>query len=213
MRKRESGFVGFREKCGPVSVFLCRPAVPISEDAAVGAYKDDVIPLSISDRYGVERFIAREGKAGSPCLGGERGPSNDAESLGYRVARPSVFEEILFRDFRNVPYGARMVWRIGRPAACLFRGRPPRQKAGLAVGGSPDPVVSDERKERFPERFYFRNPSIPAPNSAKSYLTGSEASSVRSEAVISSTAFQSFCFRASSPSARPIWPVCTSSGR
>lgn len=50
MRKRESGFVGFREKCGPVSVFLCRPAVPISEDAAVGAYKDDVIPLSISDR-------------------------------------------------------------------------------------------------------------------------------------------------------------------
>ena len=161
----------------------------------------------------VERFIAREGKAGSPCLGGERGPSNDAESLGYRVARPSVFEEILFRDFRNVPYGARMVWRIGRPAACLFRGRPPRQKAGLAVGGSPDPVVSDERKERFPERFYFRNPSIPAPNSAKSYLTGSEASSVRSEAVISSTAFQSFCFRASSPSARPIWPVCTSSGR
>ena len=52
-----------------------------------------------------------------------------------------------------------------------------------------------------------------APNSAKSYLTGSEASSVRSEAVISSTAFQSFCFRTSSPSARPIWPVCTSSGR
>ena len=36
LRKRESGFVGFREKCGPVSVFLCRPAVPISEDAAVG---------------------------------------------------------------------------------------------------------------------------------------------------------------------------------
>ena len=82
-----------------------------------------------------------------------------------------------------------MVWRIGRPAACLFRGRPPRQKAGLAVGGSPDPVVSDERKERFPERFYFRNPSIPAPNSAKSYLTGSEASSVRSEAVISPVVF------------------------
>lgn len=63
---------------------------------------------------GVERFIAGEGKAGSPCLGGERGPSNDAESLGYRVARPSVPEDSLFGTFgiflagRNVPYGARM---------------------------------------------------------------------------------------------------------
>ena len=161
----------------------------------------------------VERFIAREGKAGSPCLGGERGPSNDAESLGYRVARPSVFEDILFRDFRNVPYGARMVWRIGRPAACLFRGRPPRQKAGLAVGGSPDPVVSDERKERFPERFYFRNPSIPAPNSEKSYRAGSSASNARRASVSSSTARQSFWRRPSSPSARAVSPTWTSSGR
>lgn len=57
------------------------------------------------------------------------------------------------------------------------------------------------------------NPSIPAPNRAKSYRTGSQASSVRSAAVTSSTARQSFWRRRSSPSARATSPVWTSSGR
>lgn len=157
--------------------------------------------------------LQRKG-VGLPCFGGERGPSNDAEKpRATGVARPGS---------RGNP--------VSGPSECSLRGEnglanrttcclsvprkiPRDERQASQSAGSPDPVVSDERKERFPERFYFRNPSIPAPNSAKSYLTGSEASSVRSEAVISSTAFQSFCFRTSSPSARPIWPVCTSSGR
>lgn len=154
MRKRESGFVGFRKKCGPVSVFPLPAGCPdFGRCCRRGVQGRRYTSFHIRPS-GVERFIAGEGKAGSPCLGGERGPSNDAESLGYRVARPSVFEEILFRDFRNVPYGARMVWRIGRPAACLFRGRPPRQKAGLAVGGSPI------RSFRTSGRNAFRSDSI-----------------------------------------------------
>lgn len=170
---------------------------------------------------GVEGFIAGEGKAGAACLGGEHGPSNDAESLGYRVTRPSVPEDSLFRDLRNIPCGAEECSLRGEDGlanrtACRFsvpwKTRRDKRRAPQSED-RPIRSLRGERRNASPARFYFRNPSIPAPNSAKSYLTGSEASSVRSEAVISSTAFQSFCFRASSPSARPIWPVCTSSGR
>ena len=52
----------------------------------------------------------------------------------------------------------------------------------------------------------------PNPNNAKSRRTGSSGSTSRRAAVSNSTAFQSFCFRSSSPSFRPTLPVCTSKG-
>lgn len=109
-----------------------------------------------------------------PCLGGERGPSNDAESLGYRVARPSVFEEILFRDLREYSLrggiflaggmfltGQGWVRRIGRFAASLFRERPAATKGGRR---SPRIVRSGRcrrKKERFPCAILFQKSVYP----------------------------------------------------
>ena len=83
-------------------------------------------------------------------------------------------------------------------------------------------VVSRSWQERsFPMRsilntgteHFFQNFSkIPSPNNAKSYLIGSSGLNSRSLAVISSTAFQSFCIRVSNPSFRETFPVCKSNG-
>lgn len=84
MRKRESGFVGFRKKCGPVFGFSLPAGCPdFGRCCRRGVQGRRYSSFHIRPLW-VERFIAREGKPGSPCLGGERGPSNDAESLGYR---------------------------------------------------------------------------------------------------------------------------------
>ena len=78
---------------------------------------------------GVEGYHYRERGVGLPCFGGERGPSNDAESLGYRVARPGS---------RGNP--------VSGPSECSLRGENGLANRTTCCLSVPRKIPRDERQ-------------------------------------------------------------------